>query len=58
MSKNLLLEIFLINQYRDKSITPNSLRQKYKNLNLDISKIYREIVNYQIKKYGVSLNVQ
>lgn len=58
MSKNLLLEIFLINQYKDKSITPNSLRQKYKNLNLDISKIYREIVNYQIKKYGVSLNVQ
>ena len=32
----------------------NYLKKKYEGLDLDLSKIYRKIVNYQVKKYGES----
>ncbi len=31
------------------------LQGKYQGLKIDISKVYRKIVNYQVKKYGESL---
>jgi len=34
----------------------NYLRRKYQGLDIDYSRLYRRIVNYQIKTYGRSLN--
>ena len=57
MTKEEIKHNILFNKYKDSYVTVNYLRKKYENI-VDISQLYRTIVDYQIKKYGISLNVQ
>lgn len=55
--KMLILEEKLFAEIKDTSIlSAENFKKKYKELNINHSRIYRKIINYQIKKYGLSLN--
>lgn len=50
-----LLELQIYEELKDAPFPGiNYLKKKYEGLDLDLSKIYRKIVNYQVKKYGES----
>lgn len=55
--KMFILEEKLFAEIKDTSIlSAENFKKKYKELNIDHSRVYRKIINYQIKKYGLSLN--
>ena len=55
--KMLILEEQLFAEIKDTSIlSAENFKKKYKELNINHSRIYRKIINYLIKKYGLSLN--
>lgn len=52
-----VLEQQIFNDLKDASIWSSEyVRKKYQGLNIDYSRLYRRIINYQIKTYGTSLN--
>lgn len=56
--KKQLLETQIYNELKDSAITgANYIRNKWEGLDIDYSKVYRKIVNYQVKKYGASLTI-
>lgn len=55
--KMLILEEKLFLELRDNPVaSAENFKKKYKELNINHSRLYRKIINYQIKKYGSSLN--
>lgn len=60
MSNKIFKEEYLFTQYKDKAIKnatqfKGEIRKKYGVLEVDLTELYRKIVNYQIKKYGKHL---
>lgn len=56
-----LKELIVFNKYKDKvfrnsSTLKGEITKKYKNI--DVTKVYTKIVNYQINKYGGALSVR
>lgn len=52
-----VLEQQIFNEVKDGSICNiNYIKWKYQGLNINYSRLYRRIINYQIKIYGRSLN--
>ena len=52
-----VLEEQIFNDLKNTSIISSEyVRKKYQGLNIDYSRLYRRIINYQIKIYGRSLN--
>ena len=52
-----VLEQQIFNELKDGTILSSEhIRRKYQGLNIDYSRLYRRIINYQIKTYGISLN--
>ena len=57
--KQLFLENQIFNEWKDCNIKNSDfLRLKYQGLEIDFSRLYRNIINYQVKTYGTSLNGQ
>ena len=57
--KKKLIESQIFNELKDSAITgANYLRNKYEGADIDYSRLYRRIVNYQVKKYGHSLTIE
>lgn len=55
--KQRVLEEQIFNELKDTSIKSSEyFRKKYQGADINYSRIYRRIVNYQIKEYGGSLN--
>lgn len=55
--KELLLEEQIFNKEKDCSVVASDkFRKKYKDWRINHSRLYRRIVNYQVKKYGASLD--
>ena len=56
--KKQLLERQIYNELKDSALTgAKYILNKYEGVNIDYSKLYRKIVNYQVKKYGYSLTI-
>lgn len=54
--KKELLENYIFNELKDCCFSGiNYIRNKYQGAEIDFSKVYRRIVNYQVNKYGYSL---
>lgn len=55
--KQRVLEEQIFDELKDTSIKSSEyFRRKYEGADINYSRIYRRIVNYQIKEYGSSLN--
>lgn len=55
--EQLLLEEQIFNLEKDNSVVSSDrFRKKYKGWKINHSRLYRRIVNYQVKKYGTSLD--
>ena len=53
-----LIEQQIFNELKDSPMTGvNYIRNKWQGLDIDYSRLYRRIVNYQVKKYGNSLTI-
>lgn len=51
------MEQTLFNELKDCSLKSSTyLRRKYEGLDIDFTRLYRRIINYQIRVYGCSLN--
>ena len=53
--KQIMMENFIFNELKDCKTRVAIIRRKYEGLDIDFGDVYRRIVNYQIKKYGVQL---
>lgn len=54
--KQMALENLIFNDLKDSSFPgANYIRRKYQGLDIDFTRLYRRIVNYQINKYGTNL---
>lgn len=54
--KKELLENCIFNELKDSCFSGiNYIRNKYQGADIDFSKVYRRIVNYQVKNYGYNL---
>ena len=52
-----VLEQQIFNEVKDGSICNiDYIKRKYQGLNINYSRLYRRIINYQIETYGCSLN--
>ena len=55
--KQRVLEEQIFDELKDTSIKSSVyFRRKYEGADINYSRIYRRIVNYQVKEYGASLN--
>lgn len=55
--KQRVLEEKLFLELKDKSVVnSDKFRKEYKGLNINHSRLYVRIINYQVKKYGCSLD--
>jgi len=55
--KQRVLEEQLFNELKDKALVNSEVfKKKYKDIDIDHSRLYRRIVNYQVKKYGSTLD--
>ena len=55
--KQAMFETMLFNELKDCNIKNSDyLKKKYQGLDIDYSKIYRRIVNYQVRMYGSQLH--
>jgi hypothetical protein len=56
--KQRVLEQQIFDDIKDCSLKNGEyFRKKYKGVDIDFSRLYRRIVNYQIKEYGCTLDV-
>ena len=54
--KRQLLENCIFNELKDSRFAGvNYIRTKYQGTDIDFTRLYRRIVNYQVKKYGQNL---
>lgn len=52
-----LTEEILFNNIKDNELlSAENFRSLYKNKEINFTRLYRRIINYQIKKYGISLS--
>lgn len=52
-----VMEQSIFDELKDCSLRNSEhLRKKYEGLDIDFTRLYRRIINYQIKVYGCSLN--
>lgn len=55
--KRRVLEEKIFNEIKDEPIiSAEFIRRKFKGSEVDFSRLYRKLVNYQVKTYGISLN--
>lgn len=55
--KKKILEEKIFNELKDSYIKNiDTMRRMYKDYDVDLTNVYRRIVNYQVKKYGQSLH--
>lgn len=55
--KKRVLEQQIFDELKDTSIKSSSyFKSKYQGADIDFSRLYRRIVNYQIQEYGCTLN--
>lgn len=55
--KQRVLEQQIFDELKDTSIKNGKyFREKYNGSDIDFSRLYRRIINYQIKEYGYTLN--
>lgn len=51
------IEQYIFNELKDCGLKNSEyIKRKYQGLNINYSRLYRRIINYQIKVYGYSLN--
>lgn len=56
MNQKEFKEELLFNKYKDTKICNSDyLRSRYKDTDIDITRLYTRIVNYQVDKYGCNL---
>ena len=54
--KQRVFEQQIFNELKDGSISINYIKSKYQGLDIDYSRIYKRIINYQIETYGCSIS--